>query len=163
MRITLAAHMDGNGRRELYTSGFKSSDTMPGPVETALRQVGINYREPFACVAVYGANENPHDNRLPAWAWGPPVILKPEVLDRLEVACASDIQNAASGGSSSKIGHMFRNLRDVPDKEVALLELLRKRPPNTWTEARVFDFLRESDVAEDQYRGETAADLLFLR
>jgi hypothetical protein len=49
---------------------------MPGPVASALKQVRVRYTEPFASVAVYGANEDPHDERLPARAWGPPVILK---------------------------------------------------------------------------------------
>lgn len=154
--------MDGNGRSELYTNGFKSTDRMPGPVAAALKQVGVKYREPFACVAVYCADEDPHDERLPAWAWGPPVILKSEVLDKLEVACASDIQNAASGGDAKRIERMFRNLQ-VPDKEGVLLELLRIRPTNTWTEGRIFDLLRQDDIAEDRYRRDMAADSLFSR
>jgi hypothetical protein len=68
--------MDRRGRSELYTEGFRSTDGMPGPVASALKQVRVRYTEPFASVAVYGANEDPHDERLPARAWGPPVILK---------------------------------------------------------------------------------------
>jgi len=163
MRIILATHMNGKGRSELYTDGFRSTDGMPGPVASALKQVGVHYTEPFASVAVYGANENPHDDRLPAWAWGPPVILKSEVLEKLEVACASDMQNAASGGNVHRIRRMFCNLRDVPDKEEDLLKLLSIRPANTWVEARIFALLREDDIAEDRYRGDMAVDLLFSR
>lgn len=94
---------------------------------------------------------------------GPPVILKSEVLEKLEVACASDMQNAASGGDVPRIRRMFCNLRGVPDKEEALLRLLSIRPTNTWVEARIFGLLREDDVAEDRYRGDIAADLLFSR
>lgn len=72
MRIILATHMGGKGRSELYRDGFRSTDGMPGPVAAALKQVRVHYTEPFASVAVYGAYEDPHDERLPAWAWGPP-------------------------------------------------------------------------------------------
>jgi hypothetical protein len=94
---------------------------------------------------------------------GPSRDSQSEVLEKLEVACASDIQNAASGGNVQRIRRMFCNLRDVPNKEAALLKLLSIRPTNTWVEARIFALLLEDDVAEDRYRGDIAADLLFRR
>jgi len=162
MRIILAVHMSANGRSRLYGEGFNSTDNMPGPVEAALKEVGIKYREPFTCIAIYSADEDPHDSRLPAWCWGPPVILKSEVLAKLEVACAGDIQNGASGRDIEKISRTFRNLLYVPNKEGALLELLTMRPERSWTEARMFDLLRGEDVAEDRYKNDIAGgDILF--
>ena len=90
------------------------------------------------------------------------MILKPNVLSRIEVACCRDFQNGASKENGYDIKTIFRNLSNVEstNKEEVLLELLKARPLKTWTEARIFDFLRESDVEEDRYRREMMNDLL---
>ena len=56
------------------------------------------------------------------------------------------------------IRSIFRNLQNVSDKEAVLLELLTiGRIPQSWSEARVFGCLTESDVLEDRYRQDYSA------
>jgi hypothetical protein len=149
----LAVHMEDDGRDQLYRFGFRSTDLMAGPVSTALLRSGLPYQEPFVCIAVYGASENPHDERAPAYrAFGPPVILKPSLINEIKIACCMDFQNAVS--NHRNIHKVFRDLRDKTSNEIEkeLLFLLSQRPPETWAEARMFDFLTPKDVAEDAYK-----------
>jgi hypothetical protein len=158
--IQLAVHMNDKGRKCLYGSGFCSSDQRVGPITRAFEKIGIHYTTPFACIAVYKSDEDPNDMNLPAAKFGQPVILKPRILSRVEVACARDIQNGSSAENNYNIKHIFRNLQGTSDKKTLLLELLEMRPADTWTEARIFGLLRESDVLEDRYRNSSFADQL---
>ena len=52
MRIKLAVHMKSAGRQFLYSQGFRSSDDRESAVMSALKVVGVKYREPFFCIVV---------------------------------------------------------------------------------------------------------------
>ena len=134
--IQLAVHMNDKGRKCLYGSGFCSSDQRVGPITRAFKKIGVHYTKPFVCIAVYKSDEDPHDMSFPAAKFGQPVILKPSILSRVEVACARDIQNGATAENNYNIKHIFRNLEGVSDKKALLIELLEMRPSATWTEAR---------------------------
>jgi len=157
-RIQLAVHMNARGRECLYGEGFCSTDEHLESIKEAFSKINIEYSEPFFCIAVYRKDEDPHDIKLPiVRAFGAPVILKPSILNRIQVACAYDIQNGASPENNYDIRSIFRNLQNVSDKEAVLLELLTMRIPQSWSEARVFGCLTESDVLEDRYRQDYSA------
>ena len=157
MAVRLAAHMDDSGREYLYSEGFASSDLMAGLIADVLRRNGLHYEEPFVCITIYGEGEDPHDERQPAFrAFGPPVILKPELLGEITIACAIDFQNAVSRNKRNpeQIKKLFRDLRNplAGAAQTELLELLRKRPSETWAEARIYRRLFPGDIEEDRYR-----------
>jgi hypothetical protein len=154
-RIQLAVHMDADGRRWLYSSGFRSSDQMAGPIASKLAQFGLPYSPAFVSIAVYSNSENPHDPRTPAFrALGPPVILKPFLLATIEIACAMDFQNAVSNRHDPR--KVFRDLRNQPIEKIeeCLLELIRMRPSYTWSEARKPSILLASEALEDRYKSD---------
>jgi len=110
--------MNAKGRECLYGGGFCSTDEHLESSKEAFKKINIEYSEPFFCIAVYRKDEDPHDKRLPiARAFGAPVILKPSVLNRIQVACAYDIQNGACSKNNYDIKRIFRNLHNVSDKE----------------------------------------------
>ena len=147
--------MSPEGRERLYSAtGFRSfdDDRERHRVEAAFRLVGVPYGDPFTCVSIYPCGANPHadSNR---YSGDPPVILKPEVLDKLVIAGAGDIQNIAGWGPA-RIRSALLDLRNLSreEKQAALLQLLEQRPDANPIEARIFDYEREDDVAEDRYR-----------
>jgi hypothetical protein len=126
---------------------------MIGPISTTLRRNGLHYEETFVSIAVYHEEEDPHDSRQPAYrAFGPPVILKPAILHEIAIACSRDFQNAVS--NRLKIKEVFRDLRRRSPSEIeaSLYDLLRRRPSETWSEARIYRLLLPDDVQEDRYR-----------
>jgi hypothetical protein len=111
MAVRLEARMDDSGREYLYGEGFASSDIMAGLISDVLRRNGLHYEEPFVCFAIYGDDEDPHNERQPAFqAFGPPVILKPELLGKITITCATDFQNAISRNQRNpgQIKKLFR-------------------------------------------------------
>ena len=99
-RIQLAVHMNARGRECLYGEGFCSTDEHLESIKEVFRKINIEYpEEPFFCIAVYRKDEDPHGIKLPiAGTFGAPVILKPSVLNRIQVVGAYDIQNGNIAG-----------------------------------------------------------------
>lgn len=142
--------------RNLLDTGYTMKDQLASTVSRYLALSKIPYVSPFACIGIVLDNQRVSSTH-PLNAFGDtPLVLKPDLVEELQISCKADIQNAASNGlrfwnrNRRMAPHLkIVDMRDMQNKSEFVHKLALASGETNYPEARIYRGLTWADLDDE--------------